>query len=139
MELIWCCWIWDGPNRHTHKNTWNYYYQYLENLQHRPLKKIELLLYRFSSIVASISLRILEQARVTWHISHFYLRRLFNLFLSFLSWNYVIDIDNFIFDVHYKWRKSTMFLLCKDFRLMNFCTVPHMCLQRSPIFLLLWK
>ena len=60
-------------------------YQYLENLQHRPLKKIELLLYRFSSIVASISLRILEQARVTWHISHFYLRRLFNLFLSFLS------------------------------------------------------
>ena len=61
------------------------YYQYLENLQHRSLKKIELLLYRFSSIVASISLRILEQARVTWHTSHFYLRRLFNLFLSFLS------------------------------------------------------
>ena len=62
------------------------YYQYLENLQHRPLKKIELLLlYRFSSIIASISLRILEQAHVTWHISHFYLRRLFNLFLSFLS------------------------------------------------------
>ena len=62
------------------------------------------------------------------YFCHFYLESISfdsqkNFCIFGVQIRYVIDIDNFIFDVHYKWRKSTMFLLCKDFRLMNFCTV----------------